>query len=182
MLRAEPTLAQSGLETPGTWSVGVVAGNMTNNRANDLLRPGEYDFADNYFAGSMIGYDRQIGDTQWSWGAEIQVNLHFGNQEFLEFVLPATIRYRPQIAFLPDLGSFAFGLGFSYTTKVPQIEIDVRGDSARTLVYWLAETAISVGDSGDKLFFRVHHRSDAFGLLYPDSGSNAFAVGWRRPF
>jgi hypothetical protein len=181
-LCAETAAADSEKKSPGRWSVGLVAGNMTKNRANDLLRPREYDFADNYFTGAVVAYDKRIGDRSWSLGAELQVNVHFGDQEFLEFVLPATIRYHPDIPFFPALESLGFGLGLSHTTKVPELEIDVRGESARTLVYWLAESAFSVGNSGDELFLRVHHRSDAFGLLDPDSGSNAFAIGWRRPF
>lgn len=182
VLWVDMPFAQTAPDRQGEWSLGVFAGNMTNNRANQLLMPGEYDFADNYFTGLAIGYDRQIGESRWSWGGEFQTNLHFGDQEYLEFVLPATIRYRPDVPLLPALESFAFGLGFSYTTSVPQVEIDVRGDSARTMVYWMVETAASVGARQNEIFFRVHHRSDAFGLLEPDSGSNALAIGWRRAF
>lgn len=182
ILCADPAGAGPEHQGSGTWSAGVFAGNMTNNRANDLLRPGQYDFADNHFAGAVLAYDRRIGRSQWSLGAEVQVNLHFGDQEFLEVVLPVTIRHHPEFSFLPALESLGVGLGLSHTTKVPELEVAVRGDSARTLVYWFAESAFSVGDAGDEVFIRVHHRSDAFGLLNPDSGSNAFAFGWRRPF
>lgn len=182
MFCADTAVAGSRGKDKSNWFGGVVAGNMTNNRANDLLRPRAYDFSDNYFAGVLVAYDRQIGESQWSWGAELQLNLHFGEQEFVEFVLPATIRYRPEISFLPVLDSLGFGLGLSQTTRVPKLEVAVRGESAKTLVYWFAESAFSMAETEDELFLRVHHRSDAFGLLYPDSGSNAFAIGWRRPF
>ncbi len=162
--------------------MGLFLGNMTNNRANDLLRPGEYDFADNYFAGVFWAYDKPLGTGRWSVGGEVQVNLHFGDQAFVEFVAPATLRYHPDLPFAPALESLGFGLGLSHTTKVPEVEVRVRGDAARTMVYWLAEAAFSVGGRQDELFVRVHHRSDAFGLLRPDSGSNAFALGWRRAF
>jgi len=176
---AQKTTAQNDR---GAWSWAVIAGNMTRNRANDLLRPRQYDFADNYFTGMALAYERRVGASAWSWGAEIQVQRHFGDQDYIEFVLPATIRYRPQPAFFSALESFAFGLGLSHTTSTPQLEIDVRKEAARTLVYWLAEAAFLKGPSGQQIFLRVHHRSDAFGLLGPDSGSNAFALGFRLPF
>ncbi len=174
--------AQSAAVPDGAWSWSVIAGNMTRNRANDLLRPGEYDFADNYFAGIALAFDRPIGASRWSWGGEFQVQRHFGDQTFFEFVPSATIRYHPARPLPPLLDSLAFGLGLSHTTETPRLEIDVRGDSARTLVYWLAEAAFAAGDDGRQVFLRVHHRSDAFGLLDPDSGSNAFALGLRYPF
>ena len=80
------------------------------------------------------------------------------------------------------LDSFAFGLGLSHTTETPLLEVVKRGESQRTLVYFSLETAFSVGEGDDDIFFRLHHRSDGYGLFAADSGWNAFAVGWRHGF
>ena len=78
--------------------------------------------------------------------------------------------------------SFAFGLGGSHTTEVPQVEIDTNDGSRRNLIYWMLETEFQTGTPGNTLFFRIHHRSDAWGLLEPEGGSNALALGFRRVF
>lgn len=155
---------------------------MTTNGFDEVLNPNVLDYADNNFAGIILGYEVPIGDGRFSLGAEAQINQHFGGQEYLEFVIPATIRYSPKDPWVSFFDSFAFGLGLSYTADTPESEIARRGDSQRALVYFSLEAAFDVGQSGNDLFLRLHHRSDGYGLFETDTGSNAYALGFRKVF
>jgi len=73
-------------------------------------------------------------------------------------------------------------LGLSYATDVPESEIDRGGDSTRTLVYWMAELEFYLPPDFLTLVFRLHHRSDGYGLFPEDSGTNAFLAGIRWRF
>lgn len=155
---------------------------MTNNGIDEVFLPGKVSFADQRFAGLLLGYEVPLRDDRWELGVEVQLNRHFGKDTFEELVVPATIRYSPANPWLPAIDSFAFGLGLSHTSETPQLEILRRGGSQRTLVYFSLESAFSVGKGDDTVFFRLHHRSDAYGLFAENSGSNAFAVGYRKGF
>ncbi|WP_232796505.1 hypothetical protein [Roseovarius salinarum] len=166
----------------GGWSVAVVAGQMTTNGIDEVLVPGKTDFADNGLAGLVVGYERPLRDMRWDLGVEFQLNQHFGQQEYQEFVVPATIRYSPRDPWVPAFDSFGFGIGMSYATETPRVEVATRGASQRGLLYFFLETAFALNDTGDSAFLRLHHRSDAYGLFATDTGSNALAVGVRRGF
>lgn len=176
------TAAQAQSGPDGKLSVAIVAGGMTTNGIQVVYRPTTARYGDNNFVGLMLGYEIPTRHSRWNVGAEVQLNQHFGDHEYLEFVLPATLRYSPQKPWLPAFDSFAFGVGLSYTSDTPKLEIATRGDSQRALVYLSLEAAFSVGAGEDDLFFRLHHRSDGYGLFNTDTGSNAFAVGFRKGF
>lgn len=163
-------------------SIGLFVGNMTSNRAEDLLVPGALDYIDQYFVGVALAYEQRIGQSRFFWGGEVQLNQHFGEQEYLEAVIPATLRFRPEWDSFRSFGGVAFGLGLSHSFDEPEIEIETKGGSSRTLVYWFMEASFSLGDRKDEIFARFHHRSDAFGVFQPDTGSNAVAVGYRQNF
>ena len=80
------------------------------------------------------------------------------------------------------LDSLAFGLGMSHTTEVPIVEIETRGGSRRNLIYWMLESEFATSDPARRWFVRIHHRSDAWGTLEPEGGSNAIAIGIRQDF
>jgi hypothetical protein len=70
----------------------------------------------------------------------------------------------------------------SHATKIPQVELDRTGESQRNFAYWLAEVE-TVGPNPDQsLFFRLHHRSDAYGLYSAKGGSTALSFGLRIEF
>ncbi|WP_397543328.1 hypothetical protein [Roseovarius salis] len=177
---AEPLSGR--LSTGERLSFSIVAGKMTNNGFDEVLLPYEVDFAKPGFAGLILGYEVPLEDPRWEIGVEVQANRHFGRGTYQEFVVPATIRYSPARPWWPVIDSFAFGLGLSYTTQTPPLEIARRGDSQRAMVYFSLETAFSLNQPEDSVFLRLHHRSDAYGLFATNSGSNAFAIGFRRGF
>ncbi len=183
LIIASTTLAQSeGATNSLRWSINGYLGAMTTNKADELVNPEELEFDSNNLAGFALAYDRTINISRFSLGFELQVTRHFGSQEYYEIGVPITIRYRPENPWLEMIESFAFGLGGSHTTEVPQVEIDTNDGSRRNLIYWMLETEFQTRTPGDTWFFRIHHRSDAWGLLEPEGGSNAMALGFRRVF
>lgn len=167
----------------GTWSWAIQTGVMTNDRAADSLNLAKVELVDEYLVGFVIGYDRQIAESRFSFGAEFQINAHFGDQDFVEFALPVSLRYHPKTPWLGAFESFAFGLGYSYYSEVSDLERSNYGGTSREgLIYYYVEAEFAELTSGDNIFARLHHRSDGYGTLEPDGASNALIVGLRRDF
>ena len=78
--------------------------------------------------------------------------------------------------------SLAWGIGPSYATEVPAIELETNDSSSRWLVYWYGELTVGPPASGWEVLLRLHHLSDAFGLVAEDGGSNAVCAGLRYRF
>lgn len=162
-----------------TWSHTGYLGAMTTDRVSEFV-----DGADYYGSGLLgyaLAYDHAL-NARWSVGFELQATYHFGEQSYGEFGLPVTIRYRPQQPWVAALDGFAFGLGMSHATEVPRIEVETRGGSRRNLIYWMLEAEFKTGDPDRSWFARIHHRSDAWGTLKPEGGSNALVLGLRHDF
>jgi hypothetical protein len=166
----------------GEWrtsdSLSFYTARMTDNVAADFANAvGDIEFLDIRLVGAVAAREWRRGGGPFSLGVEAQVMGHFGEVDHLELAVPLTIRWH-----LPTSApvSAAFGLGLSYASKPPQVEIDRRGASQRLLVYWLLETEFGTGLERPAVFLRLHHRSDAYGLLETDTGSNAIGVGLRR--
>jgi hypothetical protein len=76
--------------------------------------------------------------------------------------------------------SLAFGMGPSYATDEPQVEIDNNGETSKFLIYWMIELALGLPDHPQTaLILRLHHRSNAWGLINEDGGSNAIGIGMK---
>ncbi|MFD2739333.1 hypothetical protein ACFSUD_07135 [Sulfitobacter aestuarii] len=163
-------------------TLSVFAGQMTSNHFEELFRPGDVDFVDSQLLGIALAQDWPLGDSRWTWGIELQLLRHFGLQDHWEANLPLILRYHPERPFSRLLESVAFGVGASFASDVPEVEIRNDGDSRHSLVYWLLEAEFTAPRAGDSLFLRLHHRSDAFGALQPEAGSNAVVVGYRWSF
>ncbi|MBJ3762512.1 hypothetical protein ILP92_07120 [Maribius pontilimi] len=163
-------------------SLVLFGGQMTDNHWEETLTPWDIDFLGSHFVGLGIGYEWPSRLPRTGIGIEAQMVAHFGRQDHLELNLPLVIRYYPDQPLLPGLESLAFGIGLSRTTKDPQTEIDRDGETSKTLVYWMGELAFNLPSDNTDLILRLHHRSDAYGLMDTDSGSNALALGVRRRF
>lgn len=180
LLIAEPRWA-AAQERTGPYAI-YFAGRMTDNHWEDVFRPGSLDLLDSWFAGVGVGYEWPTPLARATIGLEVQAVGHVGRQDHLEFNLPVVVRYYPARPVIPALSGMAFGLGLSTTTQDPQTEIDRDGETSKTLVYWMGELEFRLPREDLTLSFRLHHRSDAYGLLDTDSGSNALALGLRHRF
>ncbi len=114
---------------------------------------------------------------------EGQVAYYFGGQEYWEFnAVPLMVRLR----LLPWTEAFAmsagFGIGLSYTTEMPRIEVELEGESHRFLVYWVAELTAGPHEGPWALSLRLHHRSVGYGLMGEEGGMNAVGLGMRWRF
>ncbi|NNE54151.1 MAG: hypothetical protein HKN30_17315 [Sulfitobacter sp.] len=161
------------------WYLDRFAGIMSENRWHEVFDPSRAKFADSGLLGVGLGWERQIGKSRFHFGVQGQAVVHFGRQDHFEFNVPVILRYVPRNPVPRWLKSASFGLGLSYATKVPQVEVDRTGESQRTFAYWLTELEFDTALPDSSLFVRLHHRSDAFGAFEADSGSTAVSFGWR---
>lgn len=175
-------LAGSAFAQESDWNLSIFAGQLTANHFEEVLKPGELEFVDSQLLGLAVGYDWPLRHERWSLGFEFQVVRHFGLQQHWEANLPLILRYHPKNPWPRALDSLAFGIGGSYATRIPVVEVNNDGASRHSLIYWMAEMEFATRRPGDSVYFRIHHRSDAFGLLEPEAGSNALVFGYRRSF
>ncbi|MEO0936741.1 MAG: hypothetical protein AAFY38_01155 [Pseudomonadota bacterium] len=164
----------------GRWHASGAAGVLTNGSWHEALWPPEVDFADSYMLAAAIGWDRQLGNGPFRLGVEAQLTAHAGTQDHFELSVPVTLRYMlPESRFFHSIGG---GIGLSYATDVPEVEIARSGASQQFLLHWMAEIEFARPDPDSTLFLRLHHRSDAYGLFSVDAGSNAYLFGFRRRY
>lgn len=160
-------------------SLSVSLGRMTDNTWQDvLMETGSVTARDAWAVGVAAAREWPLGRAGFV-GVEAQAHLHFGEQGYLELAAPVYLRsVRPESVWLPAL---AYGLGLSWTSAEPRVEIDRRGESQRLLAYWFIELEFAARRPV-RPFLRLHHRSDAFGLFEADTGSNLVELGLRRDF
>jgi hypothetical protein len=114
---------------------------------------------------------------------EAQAVKHFGDQRHWEFnAVPLVLRWErfPWSNRLDS--SAAFGLGLSYATELPPVEVKLEGESHQTLVYWVMEVTAGPRDAAWSASLRLHHRSVAYGLMGDEGGMNAIGLGLRYQF
>jgi hypothetical protein len=79
--------------------------------------------------------------------------------------------------------TLAFGAGFSYAFKFPEIEYELENDTQQFLVFWLLEITAGPREGPWQAFIRLHHRSPAWGAMgIADGGMNAPSIGFRYSF
>ena len=161
----------------------VYGAQMTNNRWDEFFSR-QFDFVDSYLV--TVALAKRLGGFRdyLSYEVEGQLVKHFSLQNHWEFNALATLRWEK---FFWDKWldtSVAFGLGPSYATEKPPIEVANDGDSAKFLLYWMLELAIVPLKNRPQveLLTRIHHRSNAYGLMAEEGGSNALAFGFRYQF
>ncbi len=161
------------------YSMNLYMARLTINHWEDFFIPGEeVTFKDSYLAAATL--TRRMGryENKASFEIEGQVAKHFNIQKHWE--LNALVSARWEAFWWDDIldTSVAFGFGPSYATEKPEIEIENDGDTSRFLIYWMLELAVSLPDyPSTALIIRIHHRSNAFGLVADEGGSNALAAG-----
>lgn len=177
---ANPCLAEVKLlEDKPSYALSVYGGRMTDNTIDDFVDDFlDLHFEDSYLLGLALARRIDTYGELASFEIEGQVVKHFDQQDHWEFNALLTARWE---AFFWDKfldTSFAFGIGPSYATNVPEIEVQRSGDSERLHVYLMVELEF-VLPSHPKIavISRIHHRSNAFGTVADDGTSNALVFG-----
>jgi len=165
-------------------ALSLYGARMSYNDWHEFFTQQSGNFADSYLLALTVSKTLKRWPYHLSTELEGQVVKHFKLQDHWEFNLLETIRWSSSPSHpWPDF-SLAFGLGLSAATEKPEIEIENDGETARLLVYWMTELAIVplISKPNFELILRIHHRSDAFGLMSKDGGSNALGTGFRLRF
>ena len=163
---------------------GYVGRITTVNAWHDIVtRPSELEFADAYLAALALSYTlARYREDALSLETEGQVVYNFGDQSHWEFNSLLASRWH-RFPWNESLATtMAFGLGLSYATEVPDVEVALEGSSEQLLIYWMFETTFAPPGSRWAASIRLHHRSGGFGLIADDGGMNALAAGLRFEF
>ena len=165
------------------YALAIYAGRLTKEKWEKAILPGA-DFADATIvvaAGSWTV--ARFFDDKLSYELEAQVGKYFGDQDHWEFNLPI-IGFRwhrfPWDRYVAT--SLAWGIGPSYATEIPPIEIETNDSSSRWLIHWYSELTLGPPAAGWEVMLRLHHRSDGYGTVADDGGSNALCAGLRYRF
>jgi len=162
------------------YAVNLYAGRLTSNHWEEFFSVGDgwLDFRDSYLlAGTVARRIGKYGD-RVSFEIEGQVVKHFKGQDHWEF--NGLVAARWERFWWDDFldTSLAFGLGPSFASKKPVVESE-----GQNLVYWMIELALGLPDYPQTAFItRIHHRSNAFGLVGDEGGSNTLAFGLKYRF
>jgi hypothetical protein len=154
---------------------------MTDNSIDDFVDniPG-IDFEDSYLL--TLALARRIATLGELASVEVegQIVKHFDQQDHWEFNALLTARWE---AFFWDKyldTSFGVGAGPSYATNIPEIEVQRSGDSERLQTYMMVELEfVFPSHPNVSVITRIHHRSNAFGIVADDGSSNVLAFGFK---
>lgn len=165
------------------FALSVYGGRMTAEHWEIALLPGaEYE---DVYIGAVAGawtLGRYM-DRALSVELEAQVARYFGDQDNWEFNMPVLALRWAQFPWNRKVEtSFAWGIGPSYATEVPEGEVEINGSSERWMVYWFGELTFGPPQGRWAFLLRLHHRSEAYGLIAEDGGSNTLAAGLKIYF
>ena len=172
------------LENKPLYALSVYGGRMTDNSMHDFIdNAWGLDFENSYLV--TLALSRRVATYKdlASFEVEGQLVKHFKEQDHWEFNALVDARWEK---FFWDKyldTSVAFGIGPSYATNIPEIEVKRSDDSSHLLVYLLLELEFVLPAYPDVAFItRVHHRSNAFGVVADSGTSNVFALGLKFRF
>ena len=175
-----PALAHAEV---GDWFTTVYAARISTQPGwEDIIidAPGTR-FVDSYLV--TLALSRQYAERKegaLTIEAEGQVVKHFGDQDHWEFnAVPVVLRWHRFPWSERVATSAAFGLGLSYATELPPVEVQLEGKSHQALVYWVLEMTAGPNDARWAASLRIHHRSVAYGLMGDEGGMNAVGLGLR---
>ena len=150
-----------------------------------LLKPYSKNYTNEYlFAGSFTHAYAEHYDGALRIEYELNAAYHFGEQSYWELnVAPIELRWmRFPWSNLMNT-SVAFGLGFSYDFKYPEVEYQLENDTKQLLLFWQLELTAGPREGPWSGVLRLHHRSPGWGVMgVADGGSNAPSLGFRYQF
>ncbi len=180
-VHVEPASSDS-LDTALTFYVAQVSGE--DAWEDVIINPLFTDYVDSYLAvAALSGTYRRYRNDRLQLEAEGQVAYNFGAQHHWEFnAVPVVARWHWFSRNGALATSAAFGLGLSYATRVPEVEVELEGESHNLLTYWVAELTAGPADAPWSVSIRLHHRSVAYGLFGDEGGMNGMGLGLRYRF
>lgn len=166
-----------------SYSVSLYGGALTDDDWHKSVT-GQADFVNSHLVVAAAGWTFwREPENLFSLGLESNVAKHFGNQEHWEFNLPVLTTSWNKFPWQDTVEqSLGFGIGPSMATKLPKTEEELHGSTECLMLYWHMETTFSLPESPWSLLFRLHHRSNAYGLFGDEGGSNALTTGLRYRF
>lgn len=182
LLYAIPCLAEIQLlEDKPSYALSVYGGRMVDNDIDEFVDNVQgIEFEDSYLLALALARRIATHGELASFEVEGQIVKHFDQQDHWEFTALLTSRWED---FFWDKyldTSFAVGVGPSYATKVPEIEVQRFGESERLQAYMMVELEFVLPSQPNiAVIARIHHRSGAFGAVADDGASNALAFGFR---
>jgi len=177
---ALPAIAHADV---GDWYTTVYGARISTQPGwEDIIidAPGT-EFVDSYLL--TVALSREYAERKegaLTFEAEGQVVKHFHDQTHWEFnALPIVVRWNRFPWSQKLKSSAAFGLGLSYATELPPVEVQLEGESHQLLIYWVMELTAGPVNSPWSVSLRLHHRSVAYGLMGDEGGMNAVGLGLR---
>ena len=146
------------------WTAAVYAARVSGEgQWQDVIRsPISAKYVDSYLvAGALSHPYRDLLNNGLRLEAEAQLVYHFGDQHHVEInAVPVVARWH-RFPWSERLAtSAAFGLGLSYASEVPEVEVQLEGTSRQWLVYWVMELTAGPPRAPWAITMRLHHRSD----------------------
>ena len=170
----------------GAWATTIYGARISSEGGWEdiMFNPLGAKYVDAFLvAGALSREYALLKDGALALEAEAQVVYNFGEQHHWEFnVAPLVARWQRFPWNARVATSAAFGLGLSYATEVPEIEVELEGESHRLLIYWVAELTAGPVNAPWSASLRLHHRSVAWGLMGDEGGMNAVGMGIRYQF
>lgn len=156
----------------------IFVGKQVSDGWQDIFTdPHDLDWRHSGVVGVAMGHEWHLAGPL-KLGFEAQVAQHFGEQDHTEFNLPVTLKLSTEP--LRPLRSLGFGIGPSFATEVPPIEVETRGGSEQLLLYWMIEAEFASPSPAATIYGRLHHRSNGFGTVAENGGSNVLVIGVRH--
>lgn len=165
------------------YALNLFAGWMTSNNWEDfVINVEDLHFESSYLTGVALARSIHKYQDKASFEIEGQIVKHFNIQTHWELNALAVARWEK--FWWDDIldTSTAFGLGPSFATEKPELELETNDNTSQLLIYWMLELAVGLQKHPRvAVFTRIHHRSGGFGLISNEGGSNTLVFGlkWR---
>ncbi|MDY0162367.1 hypothetical protein [Desulfobotulus sp.] len=166
------------------FSLTVFGGQSTRNHWEDFfITPFSLDFADSRLAACALSLTfARIPMWHLTFEAEGQVVRHWGIQNHWEINVPVVIR-RHQLPWSHVFrSSAAFGVGPSWSSDTPPLEVETREDSKPTLFHWFMELTAGPLTAPWMFTVRLHHRSTGYDTMAAKGGLDSLVGGIRWDF
>ncbi len=165
------------------FALALYGAQMTREKWEQAILPGAQYTDATLLAVAGAWTAKRFFNDQLSWEMEAVVGKHFGGQHHWEFDLSIFGFRWHRFPWDEHLAtSLAWGIGPSYATRIPKVELDTNENSNRWLIYWFGELTMGPPKARWEALLRLHHRSDGFGTVHEDGGSNALGAGVRYHF